>query len=57
MAMWTSASTTALWTQLTGDVGSILFTAVGAVLTVTAGLIGVGYGYRLVKKHITGRKF
>jgi len=55
--MWTDASTTAVWNILTASTGSILYTAVAAVAVVAAGLMGVGYGFRLVKRHITGRKF
>jgi len=55
--MWVAASTTALWTQLTGDVSAIFYTVIAAVLTVLAGMLGLGFGVRKVRKYVTGRKF
>jgi len=55
--MWSDASTTAVWTILSTSVGTVLSLVVAAVATVAIGLMGIGYGFRLVKRHITGRKF
>jgi len=57
MSMWSDASTTAVWTALSTSVGSVLALTVAAVATVAAGLMGIGYGFRLIKRHVTGRKF
>jgi len=55
--MYSIASTTAQITSSYGDVGTILGIAVVGALTGVVALMGLGFAVRLVKKHITGRKF
>jgi len=52
--MWSDASTTALFVQMTTSVGSIIYTVLSAVLVVAVGLLGVGFAYRQIRKHVTG---
>jgi len=39
------------------SVGTIIYTVVAAVLVVAVGLAGVGFGWRKLKKYVTGKKF
>jgi hypothetical protein len=55
--MWSDASTTAMWTQLAASAGTTLALVIPAILTVLAGLMGVGFGVRKVKKYVMGKKF
>lgn len=55
--MWGIASTTdALNTAFT-NTGTILTLVIGVVLVAVVALLGLGFGYRHLKKYITGRKF
>lgn len=47
---------TALIGSAVDDTGQIALFVIGAVLTVAVVLIGAGYGWRLLKRHVTGRK-
>lgn len=55
--MWTIASTTDVITDMFSDVGTVLALVVGAVLATAIALIGLGFGYRKLKKYVTGGKF
>jgi len=55
--MWTAASTTALWTTFAADSSTILFTVISAVLVFVAGMLGLGFAVRKVKRYVTGKKF
>lgn len=55
--MWTDASTTAAWTTLATSTGVILALVITATMIATAGLMGLGFGIRKVKKYVTGKKF
>jgi len=55
--MWTTASTTQIITDTFSATGLVLAQVIGAVVVVVVGLMGVGYAIRLVRRHITGRKF
>lgn len=55
--MWSSASTTAIWTQFASDVGVQLAVIIAAIVAVVAGLIVIGMGISKTKKHVTGKKF
>jgi len=55
--MWNAASTTAAWTQFSGDIGASLYTIVVALLVVIAGFLIIGWSLRKTKHHVTGRKF
>lgn len=55
--MWTVASTTALLTTTFTDVGTVIAFVIPAIIVVAVALLGLGYGYRLLKRHVTGRKF
>lgn len=50
------ASTTELVGAFVDDAGQIALFVISAVLTVAVVLIGAGYGWRLLKRHVTGRK-
>lgn len=55
--MWTIASTTALLGDTFSDVGTVIAYVVPAVVGIAVALLGLGYGYRLIKRKITGGKF
>jgi len=55
--MWEAASTTALWTSFASDATTILYTVVSAVLVFIAGMLGLGFAVRKVKKYVTGSRF
>jgi len=55
--MWTDASTTALWTTLSTSAGLILYTVISAVVVFLAGMLGLGFAVRKIKKYVTGRRF
>lgn len=55
--MWSAASTTALWVQWSNDIGTMLYVIIGAILTVVAGLILIGFAVRKTQKKVTGKKF
>jgi len=55
--MWTAASTTAVIATMLTDTGTILVAVIASVLGGAIGLMGLGFGYRHLKKYITGRKF
>lgn len=50
------ASTTAVIGPLIADASATTLYVVGAVLSVVAVLIGIGYGWRMLTKRVTGRK-
>lgn len=43
-----------LWGQSANDIGAILFTAVGGVVTGVIALLGLGFGMRSIQEYITG---
>lgn len=49
-------ATTSLGTLFT-DAGTIIGVVIAAILVGLVALVGLGYGVRLLKKHITGKKF
>ena len=55
--MWSTASTTAVLTTTFSDVGTVIAFVIPAIIVVAVALLGLGYGYRLLKRHITGGKF
>lgn len=55
--MWSSASTTALWTVLSVEVGTQTAIIIGGILLLAVGLLIIGMAYRTTKKHVTGKKF
>jgi len=55
--MWTVASTTAVITDMYSDVGTVLVLVITAVLATAIAMIGLGFGYRKLKKYVTGGKF
>lgn len=50
------ASTTPILTDLAGAGATIVVAVVTAVIGVALILVGAGYGWRMLKKHVTGRK-
>jgi len=54
--MFTAASASGLFTSLTSNVGSLIYSTLAVVLVALAALLGLGFGIRHVKKWITGRK-
>lgn len=55
--MFDVASASSLFTAALGDIGTLVALVVAGVLGIAVGLIGLGYGYRKIKGHVTGRKF
>lgn len=55
--MWSDASTTQLFTAFITSIGVIMLLVIGSILTLGAGLLGLGYAWTRVKKHVTGKKF
>ncbi|MBC7836914.1 hypothetical protein H7X87_04030 [Acetobacteraceae bacterium] len=55
--MWGIASTTALLTSTFTDLGSIMTFVLGSVVAVALGLVALGFGWRYLKKYVTGKKF
>jgi len=55
--MWIAASTTAALGQTFTDTGTILTFAISTILAGSVALLGLGFGYRHLKRYITGRKF
>ena len=55
--MWPLASTTAILSSAFSDTGAILLTVLAVTVTAVIGLMGLGFGIRHVKRHVTGRKF
>lgn len=56
-SMWGIASTTALLTSTYADLGTIMTFVLGAVVAVALGLVALGFGWRYLKKYVTGKKF
>lgn len=54
--MLTIASTTAMLTTFFTDTSTILVYVITTLLVILAGLLGLGFAIRHVKKWITGRK-
>jgi len=55
--MWDISSTTASITSMFSDIGTVMTLVIPAVLAVTIALLGLGFGYRHLKKYVTGKKF
>jgi len=55
--MWDIASTTELLTDTFTDVGTVLAFVIPSVIGVAIALIGLGFGWRKLKKYVTGGKF
>jgi len=55
--MWTIASTTEQISTMFTDIGTVMGVVIGAVLAVAVALLGLGFGYRKVKRYVTGNKF
>lgn len=55
--MWTVASTTEALTTAFSNSGTIIATTLASVLVGVVALMGLGFGYRHLKKYITGKKF
>jgi len=55
--MWTIASTTEMLTSTFSDVGTVIAFVIPAIIGVLVALLGLGYGVRLLKKYVTGKKF
>jgi len=56
-SMYDVASSSAALTAFYADAGTLIALAVGVVLGALAALLGLGWGIRTLKKHITGKKF
>lgn len=54
--MFDTASTTELVGDLAASGSVIVVYVVTAVIGVALILVGAGYGWRMLKKHVTGRK-
>jgi len=55
--MWSIGSTTDLLTDTFTDVGTVIAFVIPAIIGVAVALVGLGYGWRLLKKYVTGKKF
>jgi len=55
--MWTAASTTGVLATAFSDTGTILVAVIGVIVAALIGLLGLGFGLRHTKKHVTGKKF
>jgi len=55
--MWVAASTTAALATAFTDTGTILTAVIATILAGAVALLGLGFGWRHLKKYITGRKF
>jgi hypothetical protein len=55
--MWTAASTTAILSTAFSDTGTILAAVIGTIVAAVVALLGLGFGIRYVRKHVTGHKF
>lgn len=55
--MYAIASTTAVLTQAFTDTGTILVLVIGVIVTAVVALMGLGYGIRHLRKHVSGKKF
>jgi hypothetical protein len=55
--MWTIASTSAMLTSMFADIGTVLGIVITAVLSTAIALVGLGFGWRHLKKYVTGKKF
>lgn len=55
--MWVLASTTAVITDMMADTGEILSLVIAAVVGTALAVVGLGYAFRLLKRHVLGRKF
>jgi len=56
-SMWTAASTTGVLATAFSDTGTILVAVIGVIVAALIGLLGLGFGLRHTKKHVTGKKF
>jgi len=55
--MWVAASTTAALASVFSDTGIILTAVLASILAGAVALLGLGFGWRHLKKYVTGRKF
>jgi len=55
--MWTIASTTDMLTDVFTDVGTVMAYVIPSVIGIAVALLGLGFGWRHLKKYVTGRKF
>jgi hypothetical protein len=55
--MWVAASTTAALATAFADTGTILVAVIATILAGAVALLGLGFGFRHLKKYVTGRKF
>ena len=55
--MWEIASTTELLTNTFTDIGTVIAFVIPAIVGVSLALIGLGMGWRYLKKYVTGKKF
>jgi len=52
--MWTVASTTSQLGTLFTDTGTILLYVIGTILTAAIALVGLAFGWKKLKKYVTG---
>jgi len=55
--MYSTTTAAAAVTGLVSDVGSQFSTIIPVILVLLAALIGLGWGVRKFKAHVSGRKF
>jgi len=55
--MYATTSAITSLTSLFGDVGVLLTAVIATILAGAVALLGLGFGWRHLKKYITGRKF
>jgi len=55
--LWTIASTTEQIGTLFVDAGIVLAYVIPVVITTALAMVGLGFGWRHLKKYVLGRKF
>jgi len=55
--MWTIASTTDSLTSMFSQIGTVMALVIAAIVATAVALLGLGFGYRHLKKYVTGKKF
>lgn len=48
-------SASGVLTTLFGSIGNFVFLVVGSVIVAAVGLLGIGFAFRLIQRHVTGR--